>query len=269
MKTPKTEIFVLVMMLMLLILSACSSGVTPEDKTTTPSPSPPPLTSTAPPTTEPTAKPSTDPTPIPPTANPVSDEDITVQETPIFLVERPEFRPKDRVREEELVSLHGYSIGMTFAETQQIWEIPQDMIDYAIGRWMPDAPNLYIFVGNMAYDFKPAPDAVVDNFDNYILKQIYYGETIFCTNREPLNVLRDIELGDMIEDVLKSLPGNQTPRGWAIDQLYGEYGKTNSASLEYTTNLGFYELRIYCESSWIRLSLGSSGKLWIAEVNSI
>lgn len=266
------------MALLLLTLSACSSGTTPDDDTTaTPPPSSPatvdpttpPPTSTPPPTTEPTAKPSTEPTPTPPTADPVSEENITVQETPVSLAERPEFRPEDRVREEELISLHGYSVGMTFAETQQVWEIPQNMIDYAIGRWTPDAPSLGIYIGNMSYVFKPGPDAVVDNFDNYILQQIYYGETIFCMNREPLSVLRDIELGDRIEDALKSLPGNRTPRRWAIDQIYGEYGKPNSASLQYTTNLGFYELRIYCESSWIRLSFGSSGKLWIAEVFSI
>ena len=270
------RIIAFVMALLLLTLSACSSGTPDDDTTATPPLSSPatvepttPQTSTAQPTTEPAAKPAAGPASTPLAADPVSEENIIVQETPVSLDERPEFRPKDRVREEELVSLHGYSIGMTFAETQQIWEIPKNMIDYAIGRLTPDAPNLYIYVGNMSYEFKPGPDAVADNFDNYVLQHIYYGETIFCTNREPLSVLRDIELGDMIEDALKSLPGNRTPRRWAIDQLYGEYGKPNSASLEYMTNLGFYELRIYCESSWIRLSFGSSGKLWIAEVFSI
>jgi hypothetical protein len=261
-----TRIIALVMTLFLLTLSACSSGTAPDDDTTATPPSATVDPTTAL-TTEPTAKPSTGPTPAPPTADPVSEENISVQETPVSLAERPEFRPQDRVREEELISLHGYSIGMTFAETQRVWEIPKNMIDYAIGRWTPETPSLYIFVGNMAYEFKPGPDAAIDHFDNYILQQIYYGETVFCMNREPLCVLRDIELGDMIEDVLKSLPGNRTPRRWAIDQLYGEYGKPNSASLEYITSLGFYELRIYCESSWIRLSFGSSGKLWIAEVN--
>jgi len=228
-----------------------------------------PPTSTAPPTAEPTAKPSTVPVSTPPTADQVSVKNATVQETPVSLAERPKFLPKDRVREEELISLHGYLIGMTFAETQQVWKIPKNMIDYAISRWTPETPNLYVYVGNMGYEFKPGPDAVADHFDNYILQHIYYGETIFCMNREPLSVLRDIELGDRIEDALKSLPGNRTPRRWTIDQLYGEYGKPNSASLEYITNLGFYELRIYCEGSWIRLSFGSSGKLWIAEVFSI
>ncbi|SHI27120.1 hypothetical protein [Desulfosporosinus lacus] len=273
-----TRIMALVMALSVLTLSACSSGTPDDDMTANAIPSPlssatvdpiTPPTSTAPPTTEPTAKPSTEPVPAPPTADPVSEENTAVQETPVSLAERPEFSPEDRVREEELISLHGYSIGMTFAETQQVWKIPKNMIDYAIGRWTPEAPNLYIYIGNMGYEFKPGPDAVADHFDNYILQHIYYGETIFCANREPLSVLRDIELGDRIEDTLKSLPGNRTPRRWTMDQLYGEYGKPNSASLEYITNLGFYELRIYCESSWIRLSYGSSGKLWIAEVFSI
>jgi len=273
-----TKIMVLVMALLLLTLSACSSGKPDDDMTATAipplsssatvDPTTPPA-STVPPTAEPTAKPSTVSAPTPPTADPVSEENITVQVTPVSLAERPEFRSDDRVREEELISLHGYSIGMTFAETQQVWKIPKNMIDYAIGRWTPEAPNLYIYVGNMGYEFKPGPDAVADHFDNYILQHIYYGETIFCANRELLSVLRDIELGDRIEDTLKSLPGNRTPRKWAIDQLYGEDGKPNSASLEYITNLGFYELRIYCEGSWIRLSYGSSGKLWIAEVFSI
>jgi len=276
-----TKIMALVMAPLLLTLSACSSGTPDDDRTATAisplsssatvDPITPP-TSTAPPTTEPTAKPSTEPVPTPPTADSVGEENTAVQETPVSLAERPEFRSKDQVREEELISLHGYSIGMTFAETQQVWEIPKNMIDYAIGRWTPEAPSLYIYIGNMGYEFKPGPDAVTDHadhVDNYVLQHIYYGETIFCANREPLSVLRDIELGDMIEDALKSLPGNRTPRRWTIDQLYGEYGKPNSASLEYITNLGFYELRIYCEGSWIRLSFGSSGKLWIAEVFSI
>jgi len=268
MQMKHSRIFAFVMAFSLLTLSACSSGATPDD-------TPPPPSSaatvgpTATPGTEPTAKPATETTSTLPTADPVGEEDITVQQTPVSLAERPEFRPEDRVREEELISLHGYSIGMTFAETQQVWEIPKNMIDYAIGRWTPEAPSLCIFVGNMYYEFKPGPDAAVDQFDSYILQQIYYGETIFCANREPLCVLRDIELGDMIEDALKALPGNRTPRRWAIDQLYGEYGQPNSASLQYTTGSGFYELQIYCESSGMRLSFGSSGKLWIAEVFSI
>lgn len=265
------------MALSLLILPACS---TPDNDTTATTPSPSsstadlttPPTLTTPPATEPTATPSTElaPTPNPPAsiADPISEKTITVQETPVSLAERPEFRPEDQVREEELVSLHGYSIGMTFAETQQIWEIPQNMIDYAIGRRTPDTPSLYIYVGNMAYEFKPGPDTAADDFDNYVLQYIYYGETIFCTNREPLSVLRDIKLGDTIDDVLKSLPGNRKPQKWAIDQLYGGYGEMNSASLEYITNLGFYQLRIYSENSWIQLLFGSSGKLWIAELRA-
>ena len=199
----------------------------------------------------------------------VTEEDITVQKTPISLTERPKFRPQNLVQEDELISLHGYSIGMSFANTQQIWKIPQKMIDYAIGLRTPDWPNLYIFIGNMGYEFKPEPDANIDNFDNYILQQIYYGETIFCPEREPLSVFRDIKLGDSIDEVLKSLPGNRSPQKWKIDQLYGEYGQPNSASLEYITDLGFYELRIYCENTWVRLSFGSSGKLWIAEIYAI
>jgi len=265
-----TRIFAFVMAFLLLTLSACSSKATPDD---TAAPPPPSSAATAgppaPPTAEPTVKPPTGPTPALPAADPVSEEDITVQETPVSLAERSEFRPEDRVKEEELISLHGYSIGMTFAETQRVWEIPKNMVDYAIGRRMPEAPSLCIFVGNMYYEFKPGPEAAADHFDNYILQQIYYGETIFCTAREPLCVIRDIKLGDMIEDALKSLPGNRTPRRWAIDQLYGEYGKPNSASLEYATGSGFYELQIYCERSGIRLSFGSSGRLWIAEVFSI
>ena len=195
----------------------------------------------------------------------VSDQDITIDETPILLAARPEFRPEDRVREDELVSLHGYFIGMTLAEAQQVWEIPQNMVDYAKGNLNEDYPTLAIFIGNMLYTFEPELAADPKKFDDYVLKSIYYGETVFCTQREQLNVLRDIKLGVMIEDALKSLPGDRTPRKWAVDQLYGKYYEPNSAHLEYITNLGFYELRIYCENSWIRLSFGNSGKLWFAE----
>ena len=233
-----TCIIVLIIVFLLFPLSACSSIETPNDISL-------------------------------PAISLVTEEDITVQKTPIFLTKRPEFRSQDPVREDELISLHGYLIGMSFANTQQSWKIPQNMIEYAIGLRTPDWPNLYIFIGNMGYEFKPKPDANVDNFDNYILQQIYYGETIFCPDREPLSVLRDIHLGDSIEDALNSLPGNRIPQKWAIDQIYGQYGQPNSASLEYITDLGFYELRIYCENTWIRLSFGSSGKLWIAEAYAI
>ena len=266
------KIIALVMALSLFTLSGCS---TPHNDTTAP-----PLSSSSaavdpatPPATEPSVTPATEPTPAfpPPTlmADSVSEDTITVQNTPVLLAERPEFRPESPVQEEELISLHGYSIGMTFAETQQIWKIPPSMIDYAISRGAPDVPSLYIYVGNMGYEFKPGPDAAANDLDNYILQYIYYGETIFCTNREPLSVLRGIHLGDMIDEALKSLPGNRTPQKWAIDQLYGEYGQPHSASLEYITNLGFYQLQIYGESSRIQLSFGSSGKLWIVEVFSM
>ncbi|MEA4921070.1 MAG: hypothetical protein VB078_09135 [Clostridiaceae bacterium] len=247
----RKSIISLVMAILLFTLSSCSNGTTPAaDAAVTP--------------------PTSAVTPAPePLAEPVSNESITVQETPVSLSERPEFSSNDKVLDEELISLHGYSIGMTFAETQKVWEIPQNMIDYAIGRWNSETPSLCIYVGNMYYEFKPKADAASNNFDDYILQHIYYGETVFCANRESLSVLRDIKLGDMIDDVLKSLPGNRTPQKWAIDQLYGEYGMPNSSSLEYITNIGFYELRIYCENSWIRLSFGSSGRLWIAEVSSI
>ncbi|HWQ51770.1 MAG TPA: hypothetical protein VN369_08205 [Terriglobales bacterium] len=243
-------------------MSACSYGAEPaEDLAANPPPTPPETAEPAgdPPAEKVTAGPQ-------PAADPVSEQDITVEATPVTLTERPEFRPEDRVREEELVSLQGYSIGMTFAEAQQVWEIPKNVVDYGMNRWTPEMPNLCIYVGNMYYDFRPRPDADASDFDNYVLSQFYYGESIFCTNREPLSVLRDIELGDMIGDVLKSLPGNRTPRKWALDQLYGEYRQPDSASLEYTTNLGFYDLRIYCDSCWLQLMFGSSGKLWIAEV---
>jgi hypothetical protein len=72
-----------------------------------------PPASAASPVTEPTAKPHAEPSPVPITADPVSEEDITVRETPVALTERPEFCPEEQVREEELISLHGYAIGMT------------------------------------------------------------------------------------------------------------------------------------------------------------
>lgn len=259
------KIITLVMALLLLILSACSSGTAPDDDVTATLPA----SSAELPATEPAAAPSTESTADPLAAEPVSEDDITVQETPVSLAQRPVFLPEDPVQDEELVSLHGYLIGMTFAQTQQLWEIPQSMVDYAINRWTQESPSICIYVGNLYYEFKPGQDAAIDDFDNYTLQHIYYGETVFCTNREPLCVLRDIKLGDTIEDALKSLPGNRTPQQWATDQLYGGYGAPGSASLEYTTSLGFYELRIYGENSWIRLSFGSSGKLWIAEVYPI
>ena len=141
-----TKMITLVMALLLLTLSACSSE-TPDQNTTaipplsspaTIDPATPPVTvdpatppaSTPSPATEPTATPPVEQVPAPPTTDPLSEEKIPVQKTPVSLTERPEFTPGDRVREEELISLHGYAIGMTFAETQQVWEIPKPMIDY-------------------------------------------------------------------------------------------------------------------------------------------
>lgn len=143
------KIIALVMALSLWTLSGCS---TPQDHTTaTPLSSSAVVDSATPPATEPTVTPTTEPNPAlaPPPADSVSEDTITVQNTPVFLAERPEFRPESPVQEEELISLHGYSIGMTFAETQQIWKIPPSMVDYAIGRGTPDVPSLYIYLGNM------------------------------------------------------------------------------------------------------------------------
>jgi hypothetical protein len=115
------------------------------------------------------------------------------------------------------------------------------MIGYAIARRSPESSNLCIFIGNMSYEFKPGPDSPAEDFDSYILQQIYYGESIFCMNREPLCVLRDIELGDMIEYALKSLPGTGR-RGNGDRPAYASMA-SRTAQPEYITNLGFYELR--------------------------
>lgn len=239
---------------LLSIFAACGGKDKTDGKATEPT------SATGPQATQPATEP---PRPT------VTGQDITVSSTPMPLAQRPEFSAGDKVTDDELVSLHGYSIGMTFAETQQIWQIPQEMVDYAAQRMeTDDLSSLYIFIGNMAYDFVPAAGSSSADFDSFVLQRIYYGETIFCETRESLSVLRDIKLGDMIEDVLKLLPGNRTPKKWAIDQLYGTEGKPGSASLVYSTQGGSYELSIYCENSWARLHFGYSGKLWIAEVYS-
>ena len=199
----------------------------------------------------------------------VTEADIVVAQTPGPFVDRPDFDPQARVQEDELVSPHGYALGMTFAETQKLCALQQNMIDYAVGRENPDTPGLYIFVGNMTYNFEPPAGVATGDYDRYVLTYIYYGETIFCPQRETLSVLRGIRLGDPIGEALKFLPGNHVPQQWAIDQLYGEYGQPDSASLEYLTDLGFYILKIYCKTDVTVLTFGSSGKLWIAETRVI
>lgn len=237
--------------LLLLTASACSQQTAPQE-----TPAAPPA-STEPQTPE--------PAPTPP-ATPVTEADIKMEATPVTLDGRPPFDPKDKVTDEELISLQGYTIGMTFKEANEIWEVPQAVVDYGKGRWTAEYPSLCLYLGNMYVEFKPKPDADAADFDSYTLYHIYYGETIFGSGKEPLSVLRDIKLGDSIGDALKSLPGNRTPRKWALDELYGEYESPGSAKLEYITNLGFYDLRIYCENSFAILSFHSDGNLWIADV---
>lgn len=238
--------------LILMTASACSGQTASQEP-----PAAPPV-ATEPQTPEPT------PTPAP--AAPVTEADIKMEATPVAIEARPPFDPKDKVTDGELISLQGYTIGMTFKEANEIWEIPQAVVDYGRGRWSAEYPSLCIYLGNMYVEFKPKPDADPNDIDSYTLYHIYYGETVFCSGKEPLSVLRDIKLGDSIGDALKSLPGNRTPRKWALDELYGEYQQPGSAKLEYITNLGFYDLRIYCENSWATLSFHSDGNLWIADV---
>jgi len=239
--------------LILLTTSACTPQTAP--------PQPPPAT--PPSSSEPQTQ---TPEPTPPPPAPVTEADIKMEATPVTLESRPPFEPKDKVTDGEFISLQGYEVGMTFKEANEIWEIPQTVVDYGMGRWTAEYPSLCLYLGNMYVEFKPKPDADINDFDSYTLTHIYYGETIFGSGPEPLSVLRDIKLGDSIEDALKSLPGGRKPREWALDQLYGKYQEPGSASLEYTTNLGFYDLRIYCDTCWATLSFHSKGKLWIADV---
>lgn len=191
--------------------------------------------------------------------------ELIVDATPGIASERPAFDAQSRVTQDELVSLHGYALGMTLAETQKIWPIPQGMLDYGI-RMTPERGNtdLVVYVGNMDYVFRPYGDTLPGDYDNYTLDEIYYGETSFCTAKEALPVLRDIRLGTAIGDALKSLPGNHVPQQWATDQLYGELRRPNSADLAYLTELGWYTITIYTDSAWLDLTFGYSGKLWIA-----
>lgn len=250
MKYQKT--IALVMALMIMSVSACSNGTQPATEPVTDPATTPPAEQT--------------PTSVPPQADPVSDADMTLEATPVTLLERPQFDPDDAVGEAEMISPLGYTIGMTFAQAQALWEIPKAVVDYGISRWTAEYPSLCIYLGNMYYEYKPVPNADINDMDAYTLYHIYYGQTIYCTGPEQLPVLRDIKLGDSIADALNALPGNRTPRKWALDQLYGEYGQPGSASLEYITDLGFYDLRIYCENSFAILSFHSDGKLWIADV---
>ena len=247
-----TKLIALLMALILMTASACSAQTAPQE-----TPAAPPVA------TEPETQ---EPDPTPPQAAPVTEEDIKMEATPVAIESRPAFEPKDKVTDGELISLQGYTIGMTFKEANEVWEIPQAVVDYGKSRWTAEYPSLCLNLGNMYVEFRPKKDADPVDFDSYTLYHIYYGESVFGSGKEPLSVLRDIKLGDSIGDALKSLPGSRTPRKWALDELYGEYQQPGSASLEYITNLGFYDLRIYCENSFAILSFHSDGNLWIADV---
>jgi beta-lactamase regulating signal transducer with metallopeptidase domain len=197
----------------------------------------------------------------------VSDADITVSQTPGPFITRPDFDPQARVTEDEMVSLHGYRIGMSFAETQKLYALPQSMVDYAAEREDPIACKFKIHLGNIVYTFFPPYGVPVGDYDRYLLQGIAYGRFDSCTEPENLCVLRNIHIGDGIGDVLKSLPGDHVPRMWAIDEIYGSADQPNSAWFSYQTELGFYYLYINGETLSMQMTFGSSGKLMDASVS--